>query len=146
MPLKLFLPIAKHSGWREPHHVVPNLESLFGRFPVNSSSWEQGEAAQQMETNALKRRVLLAPSPSLHLAARTVYFLHKEYINHQCLQKRENAESHTNLITTSAEQDHITHVITCHHSPAACRHINTAIPETRRKSRKVSAVPCSQGR
>lgn len=70
-----------------------------------------------------------------------------KHMSHEDSCRGDAAWSHTNLFTRSAEQDHVAHIITCHHCTAACRNVHTAVPATRGKDtnqcssyRKVEAV------
>lgn len=63
-----------------------------------------------------------------------------KHVSHEDSRRGDAAWSHTNLFTRSAEQDHVAHIITCHHCSAACRNINTAVPATRGKDTKISAA------
>lgn len=63
----------------------------------------------------------------------------EKHVSHEDSRRGDAAWSHTNLFTRSAEQDHVAHIITCHHCTAACRNINTAVPATRGKD-KISAA------
>lgn len=69
-----------------------------------------------------------------------------KHISHEASHRGDTAWSHTNLFTRSAEQNHVAHIITCHHCTAACRNINTAVPATRGKDTKSVLPPTGKWR
>lgn len=88
-----------------------------------------------------------SPEPQVTCSSFQGPFRVGKHMSHGDSCRGDAAWSHTNLFTRSAEQDHVAHIITCHHYTAACRNIHTAVPATRGKYtnqcccyRKVKAV------
>lgn len=124
---------------RKGRHITQS-QSENCYYGVHQCSWQKHRKSHHLNNGRL------IFSTARHLFSFPGHCSVEKYTSHEGSPPKNTAWSHTNLFTRSAEQNHVAQIITCHHSTAACRYINTAVPAARGKETKSVLPPTGRWR